>query len=95
QITSYRGFNPPPSTVDISETLLVFIDANNNIVGAWLIEATSVEITTRPIPMGVRVFEGNLEGIDYLEVVFTSSNDLVTISKVIHENIGAEGGVPT
>ena len=84
---SYGGFCPPPTTVEIPETLLVFVDEKNNILGAWLIEAVSAEITARPIPMSVRIFQGDLEGLDYLEVVFTSSNNLIKVSRVIHENL--------
>jgi hypothetical protein len=84
RITSYGGFNPPPSTVDIPETLLVFVDANNNVVGAWLIESVSAEITTRPTPMAIRVFTGNIRGIDYLHIAYTSSNGLVKVLKINH-----------
>jgi len=81
-IISYGGFSPPPSTVNIPETLLVFIDENNNLVGAWLIEAVSAEITARPIPLAMHVFEGDMEGIDYLQIAYTSSNGLVKVLKI-------------
>ncbi len=87
QISDYGGFFPPLFTADLSETLLIFLDVNGNIAGAGIIEAVSAEIINRPIPICMRIFQGNLEDIDYLEVVFTSSNGLVKISKVIHENL--------
>gem|GEM_PF-754909 len=83
-ITSYGGFSPPPSTVDIPETLLVFIDANNNLVGAWLIGAVSAEITTRLIPMAIHVFEDDIGDIDYLQIAYTSSNGWVKVLKINH-----------
>ena len=84
----YRGFWPYTNP-DIQETLVININQDGNVMGARLIPSAtqliaSIEI---PTPMGVRVFQGNLEGINYLEVVFTSSNDLVTVSRVIHENL--------
>ena len=84
EISSYGEFYPPPSIVDIPETLLVFLDANNNVVGAWLIEGVSAEITGRLIPMGLRVFAGAIGDIGYLQIVYTSPNGLVKILKIDH-----------
>lgn len=86
-ISGFGGFSPPPSTVDIPETLLIFLDSNMNMVSAWLIRGVSSEITSRPIPMGVRIFTGELEDINYLQIAHTSSNGLVNVVKVIHENM--------
>jgi hypothetical protein len=89
RISSYGGFLPPPSTPDLPETLLIFLDPNGNIVSAWLIEAVSAEISARPIPMGRRAFEGNVGDFitDYLQIVYKSSNELVRVAQVIHENM--------
>jgi len=89
RISSYGGFLPPPSTPDLPETLLLFLDSNGNIVSAWLIEAVSAEISARPIPMGRRAFEGNVGDFitDYLQIVYESSNELVRVAQVIHENM--------
>ena len=81
-ITTYLGFFPPPSTVDIPETLLVFVDENDMPVGAWLIEAVSAAIATRPIPMATHVFAGDMGGIDFLQIIYTSSNGLVKVLKI-------------
>ena len=74
---------------DIQETLAIHINENGNVMRARLISSAteligSIEVSP---PMGLRVFQGNLENIDYLKVVFTSSNNLVKISKVIYENM--------
>lgn len=83
-VTSYGGFSPPPSTVDIPETLLVFIDENSEPIGAWLIEAVSAEITARLTPVAVHVFTGDMEDIDYLQIIYTSSNGWVKVLKINH-----------
>ena len=83
-IISYGGFSPPPSAVDISETLLVFVDADSNPMGGWLIEAISAEITARPTLMAMHVFTEGIEGIDYLQIIYTSSNGLVKVLKINH-----------
>ena len=81
-ITTYGGFFQPPSTVDIPETLLVFVDANDMPMGAWLIEGVSTAIATRPIPMAAHVFAGDMGDIDYLRIAYTSSNGLVKVLKI-------------
>ena len=83
-ITSYSGFSPPPSTVDIPETLLVFVDENDNPALAWLIEAVSAELTARPTPVAIHVFTEDIKGIDYLQIIYTSSNGLVKVLKINH-----------
>jgi len=83
-ITSYGGFFPPQSTVEIPETLLVIIDADQNVVGAQLIEAVSAEITTRPVPIAPLVFTEDIGGIDFLQIAYTSSNGLVKVLKINH-----------
>ncbi|MFQ6129999.1 MAG: hypothetical protein ACE5OT_04225 [Candidatus Hadarchaeaceae archaeon] len=77
-------FFPPPSTVDIPETLLVFVDADGNPVTAWLIEAVSAEIAARPIPMATHVFTNDIGDIDYLQIAYTSSNGWVKVLKINH-----------
>ena len=84
QISSYGGFNPPQTSVDIPETLLVFTDSNNGIIYGWLIDAVSDEISARPVPVGLYVFSGSTEDVNYIKVVYTSPNDLVKILKVNH-----------
>ena len=74
---------------DIQETLAIHVNENGNVMSARLISSAteligSIEVSP---PMGIRVFQGNLENIDYLKVVFTSSNNLVKISEVIYENM--------
>ena len=84
----FRDFQPYLNP-EIQETLVININQDGNVMGARLIPSATqlldpIEIS---IPMGMKVFPGNLEGIDYLEVVFKSSNGLVTVSRVIHENL--------
>ncbi len=81
---SYGGFSSPSGAVDILETLLVFTYEDGTIATAWLIEAVSAEINGRPTLMAMKVFEGNLEGADYLEIAHTSPNGLVKVAKVNH-----------
>ena len=83
-VISYGGFFPPPSTVDIPETLLVFVDENANPIGARLIEAVSAEITARPTPVAIHVFTEDIGDIDYLQIIYTSSNGLVKVLKINH-----------
>ncbi len=84
RISDYGGFFPPSSTPDIQETLLIFFDEGGDWVSAWLIEGVSAEITGRSVPMSARVFAGDTEGIDYLQIVFTSSNGFVKVIKINH-----------
>jgi hypothetical protein len=84
RLSSYGGFNPPQTSVDIPETLLVFTDSNNNVVNGWLIKGVSAEILGRPYPVGVLVFYSGIGNIDYLQNVYTSSNGLVKLLKVNH-----------
>jgi len=85
QITDFvPPFNPPSSTPDIQETLVVFLNEEDQIVSAWLVDGVSAEITGRPVPVSVLVFSGNTESVDYAEEVFTSSNGYVRVIKVYH-----------
>ena len=77
----YQGFRPYPSP-DIPETLVIFTTEGGNIVGAKLIPSASDLINAIEIPMSVRVFTGNLGGIDYLQIAYTSSNNLVKVVEV-------------
>jgi len=86
-IESY-GFQPYLNP-DIQETLVININEGGNVMSARLIPSAtqligSIEVSA---PIGVRAFQENLENIDYLKVVFTSSNNLVKISEVIYENM--------
>ncbi|MEW6221707.1 MAG: STT3 domain-containing protein [Candidatus Hadarchaeota archaeon] len=49
-------------------------------VGAGLTNLQDLQI-------GIRAFENRLDNLDYLKLAFTSSNNLVRVLKVIHENI--------
>ncbi len=88
-LSDFYGFFPPPSAPDIPETLLVFLDERGGIVTALLVESKSAEINALPIPMGIRIFEGNVGDFitDYLQIGYTSSNGLVKVAQVIHENM--------
>jgi len=61
------------------EALTIFIDEDMNPMGAGL---TTLE--TQQLLMGIKVFENMLDDVNYLDVAFTSSNNLVKISKVYH-----------
>jgi len=82
QVSDFRGFNPPSSTPNIPESLLIFLDENSQIAGAWLVESVSAEISALPTPMSVRVFEGGLENISYLQIVHISSNSWVIVVQI-------------
>ncbi|MDI6643227.1 MAG: hypothetical protein QMD95_04160, partial [Candidatus Hodarchaeaceae archaeon] len=84
KISDYLGFSPPPSTPAIKETMLVFLDERGSIVSAWLVKGVSAEVTGRPVPMALRVFTGDIGGIEYLQVPLTSSNGLVKVIKINH-----------
>jgi hypothetical protein len=83
-ITDFLGFFPPSATTDVQETLIIFLDKSSNVVSAWLVEGVSEEIIRRPVPMGERVFESNIQDIDYLRVAFTSPNGLVKVLELNH-----------
>jgi len=79
------GFYPPAENADIPETLVV-LDQNGSIVTAWIIDGVSKQITGRPEPIGVQVFQDRLSS-DFLSQVFKSSNGYVRILEVDHSVI--------
>ncbi|RLG57334.1 MAG: hypothetical protein DRN83_02140 [Hadesarchaea archaeon] len=84
QITDLIQFNPPTSTPDIEETLILFLDEEDQITSARLVKGVSEKVFARPIPVGVLAFSGNLESVGYMEDVFTSSNGYVRVFKIYH-----------
>ncbi len=74
---------------DIQETLVINVNELGNVMSARIIPSATELIGSIEVfaPIGVRVFQGDLENIDYLKVVFTSSNNMVKISEIIHENM--------
>jgi hypothetical protein len=84
KISEYKGFHTPYYTPDIQETLLIILDESGNFWTAWLIRGVSAEMSARQLPMGVQIFGGGTQGINYLQVVFTSSNNTVKIIKINH-----------
>jgi hypothetical protein len=81
-ISNFGGFNPPSSTPDLPESLLIFLDENSQIVGAWLVESVSAEISALPTPMSVRIFEGDVGDIGYLRIAYTSSNGWIKVVQI-------------
>lgn len=71
-----------PSSPAIDETLLVFVN-NNQVTQAKLVEGVSAEVSNRELPVAIR----DVGGIDFLDEVFTSSNQYVRIYKVNHSVI--------
>jgi len=85
RITNYGGFSSPPTSVDIPETLLVFLDQSGNVVTAWLIEGCSAEVHGRPVPVGLRVFMDQVDtAMEYSEVAYTSTNGYVKLLRINH-----------
>jgi hypothetical protein len=84
-ISKYDGFYRPFYTPDIQETLLVILNSGGSSVRtAWLIKGVSAEMDALVIPIGVNIFGGQTQDINYLQVVFTSSNNTVKIMKIDH-----------
>jgi hypothetical protein len=81
-ISNFSGFNPPSSTPDFPESLLIFLDENSQIAGAWLVESVSAEISALPTPMSVRIFEGDVGDISYLRIAYTSSNGWIKVVQI-------------
>ena len=81
-ISNFSGFNSPSLTPDLPESLLIFLDENSQIVGAWLVESVSAEIYTLPTPMSVRIFEGDVGDIGYLRIAYTSSNGWIKVVQI-------------
>ncbi len=84
KISEYDGFNSPYYGSDIQETLLIILDGSGNFRTAWLIKGVSAEMAGRAVPIGVRIFGGNIQDINYLQVAFTSSNSTVKIIEINH-----------
>jgi hypothetical protein len=80
--TFYNFFPPSRTPADIQETLIIFLDTSNKVAGSRLVKGVSEEINERPVPMGVRVFQGDIQDVGFLQVAFTSSNDMVKVMKV-------------
>ncbi len=77
----------PSSTVDVRETLVVFI-RGENMVGVWLVEGVSEAIGSIPDPVGLLAFT-NPTSLPYLERVYQSSNGMVLLFKVDWERLVA------
>ena len=84
RISSYAGFSFPQAAAEVPETLLVFLDQSGNVVTAWLIEGCSVRVQGRPVPVGIRVFAGGIDVMEYAKVAFTSGNGMVKVVEISH-----------
>lgn len=73
-----RDFNFLRPNPEIPETLVLYVDENNNIAGAGLVELS--------VPMSARIFYFE-EDIDYLQLRYTSSNEWVRVYEIVHENL--------
>jgi hypothetical protein len=84
----------PPETPQVYETLIVFQDDVRGIFEAWLVKNPLGEYLEAGYPapypqerVGVKAFEGNLDDVEYLDLVFRSTNGQAVVLEVDHRLI--------